>query len=341
MPNYRKSLSKNPNVLQSNLLIMKNPGRCVKSIPMILDGKLRLPPLKTRPRLRPERSRKVCVKHRGHRNGGAGSIDEFRPLPTRTASSPSTISCSLTVMTHSTWSRKSGQVISPRLVNSPSATVLGFVCSMSEPAALERAASSAPAGSAAKIRTAGIDSLGRDAHAGHEAAPAHRRDQGVQVLHLVAKLQGHGPLAGDHIGMVVWRNQHRPGLGLNSLSHRFTRGQVWLTHHDVAAIILHRPAFHDRGILGHDDVGVNTAQLGCQGHAWAWLPELCVTTPRAASVALSSRCGVLSCSAQFRIARRLRFRCRSPRRGTDRPRPRGLPAAAGRSRASPRRDRSG
>src|SRR5438552_2847043 len=66
------------------------------------------------------------------------------------------ISSSRAVMTSSTKSRMTGQVNSPRLVRRPSATVLGPVCGINAPAALERKASSAPFGSAARTVIPGL-----------------------------------------------------------------------------------------------------------------------------------------------------------------------------------------
>jgi hypothetical protein len=54
-----------------------------------------------------------------------------------------------------TRSRITGQVSAPRLVTRPSAIVFGAVCGTSVPPAFERAASSAPSGSAPKIARPG------------------------------------------------------------------------------------------------------------------------------------------------------------------------------------------
>mmetsp|Transcript_49109 Transcript_49109/g.98490 ORF Transcript_49109/g.98490 Transcript_49109/m.98490 type:complete len:232 (-) Transcript_49109:40-735(-) len=113
-----------------------------------------LPPERTTP----TRSSPEISWNRGERaaatdTAALGSMTIF--IRIQTSRIAATISSSDTTSTSSTLSRMMGQVRSPMLVSSPSAMVLGSVCSIISPFCMLRAASSAPRGSAAKIRMLG------------------------------------------------------------------------------------------------------------------------------------------------------------------------------------------
>jgi hypothetical protein len=143
--------------------------------------------------------------------------------------------------------------------------VLGAVCGMRVPAARERAASSAPFGSAANRRIVGLMPRRGDADAGHQAAAADWGDECIKIGHFGEQLQRGGALAGHDIGMIVWRDEHGTGFLLDAGGRALAGGEVRGTRHDVAAVALDGAALDGRGAGGHDDVGADATQVGDQG----------------------------------------------------------------------------
>ncbi len=130
------------------------------------------------------------------------------------------------------------------LVKRPSATVLGPVWGNKVPAAFRAGGVIGPFRLCCEDADVRPDSLGRDANPGHQSATAHWSHDGIELRNLLEEFKGHGPLAGDHVGMVVRRNERCSGLCLHRGGRRFAGLQVGRAAHDPAAIIFDCPAFY-------------------------------------------------------------------------------------------------
>ena len=149
------------------------------------------------------------------------------------------IAGSSTVQMAETCSWMMGKFRPPRLVSSPSATVSGSSEGMIFPAASDRAASSAPAGSAAMTRGVRNQGLHRQRGSRQQAAAAHRGHDHIEIGHLLQQFQRRGPLSGDDPVIVVGMDEYRPGAH-DHLGEGFFAGlQGRFAGDDLRPIALH------------------------------------------------------------------------------------------------------
>ncbi len=172
----------------------------------------------------------------------------------------STMPRSETVATWSTPRRMWSKVDWLSEARRPSAMVSTSVSGISRPAANERAASSAPAGSAPTTRAGGPQRLhcGRDA--ADQAAAADRRQDDVEAGCVLHELQRRGALAGHHGGIVERVDHRRAGLGHDARRGFLAGGQRRRAEGDPAAQPLHLQHLRPRRALRHHDIGWDAAQ---------------------------------------------------------------------------------
>src|SRR5680860_593026 len=99
----------------------------------------------------------------------------------------------------------------------------------------------------------GIDGTGGDCAAGQQPAAAQRRDQHIQRSNLVAQLHRRRALAGDHIGMVIRRDQRRATLLRQATTDLFAILGVAVIGDDFPTVTSGRFHLDGGGILRHHD----------------------------------------------------------------------------------------
>ena len=101
----------------------------------------------------------------------------------------------------------------------------------------------------------GLDGLGRHGNAGDQPAAAHRHYNAVKVRAVGQHLQGHGALAGDHVGVVEGVDEGKIFLGRQFF--RIDGGIIELiaVEHHFGAEFLGLLDLHEGRGRGHDDGG--------------------------------------------------------------------------------------
>mmetsp|Transcript_33823 Transcript_33823/g.80085 ORF Transcript_33823/g.80085 Transcript_33823/m.80085 type:complete len:255 (-) Transcript_33823:21-785(-) len=173
-----------------------------------------------------------------------------------------------------------GHVRSPIEVRRPSAIVLGAVCGISSPAFIERATSSAPSGSAAKIRMFGWSPFAATQHPDSMPPPP----TGTMIASSGppstcsknSRINVPCPLITS--GWLYGGIKIDPGFSSSSLCANFTRSStIGGQCTTVAPYSLTASTLTVGALLGMTINAWSPASFAASASAWAWFPLLCVT----------------------------------------------------------------
>ena len=113
---------------------------------------------------------------------------------------------------------------------------------------------------------AGRQRAGGERAAGEKAAAAERREHHVERADLLEQLLRGRALPGDHVHMVVRRDQGQ-AAGRGALtSDRLAILREAVVEHDLGAVAARRRHLHGRRVARHDDQDLDAQQLSGERH---------------------------------------------------------------------------